>query len=188
MTSIDSLLRENGIDDVSEDSVINLFGTFLRRAATPPAALTESEHAALARYTADTSADPATQSDTLAVEIAARHTADVLATTIGVREAASHLRLDRSSINRRINRGTLYAITVDGYNRLPTWQFLPSGEVLPGLTAVIAAIPRNYPPEVIAARVSTPREELGHRSIVDFLAAGGDPALPAQLVAELDQW
>ncbi|GAB89783.1 helix-turn-helix domain-containing protein [Gordonia rhizosphera] len=121
------------------------------------------------------------------VEAAARRAAELLATTVSVQEAADRLNLDRSTISRRIGRRRLWAIDLGGQKRIPTWQFTEH-DTIPGLDRIVAAIPPGYAPQTIAARMTTPREELDSRTIVEYLIDGGDPTLAAEAVEALGQW
>lgn len=134
---------------------------------------------------AELAAQPVTEAERAAA--AARRDAHALAATLSLQESADVLGVDPSEVERRCSDGQLWAIDVQGEQRIPGWQFV-GRSLLPGLTAVIAAIPPRYPFDVVEARVHARFEELRDRSIVDHLAAGGSPALAARLVDELARW
>lgn len=92
---------------------------------------------------AEMAAQPATQAEHAAA--AARREAHALAATLSLQEAADLLGVDPAEVERRCSDGQLWAIDVHGEQRIPAWQF-DGGRLLPGLTAVIAAIPPRFMP------------------------------------------
>lgn len=151
--------------------------------------MNDRERQILAAYAggevAELAAHPVTQAEHATA--AARRDAEAMAATLSLQECADALGVDPAEVERRCADGQLWAIDVEGEQRIPCWQ-LDNGSLLPGLTAVIAAIPPGYPFDVVEARVHARFEELGDRSIVDYLAAGGDPTHTAKLVDELARW
>jgi excisionase family DNA binding protein len=105
-----------------------------------------------------------------------------------VNEAAETLGVDTSRVRHRLSAGRLVGWKDRGGWRLPAWQFTEHG-VLPGLEWVLAALPSDQPPLVVAAFMTTPQEDLvaGTRSIApsEWLASGGDPRRVARLAAML---
>jgi hypothetical protein len=76
--------------------------------------------------------------------------------------------------------------------RLPTWQFDDELRPLPGLAAVLAALPSGMHPREVEGFMTTPQDDLrvrGHnRSPRDWLLSGGSPAQVAAHAADLDRW
>lgn len=83
-------------------------------------------------------AHPVTEAERAAA--AARRDAHALAATLSLQESADVLGVDPSEVERRCSDGQLWAVDVQGEQRIPCWQFV-GGRLLPGLSAVIAAIP-----------------------------------------------
>lgn len=107
--------------------------------------------------------------------------------TLSIDQVAALLGVDRSRVSRRLSAAALYSISVGARRRIPAWQF-SAGNELPGLPAVVAAIPGDVHPLDVDALMTTPQEELDDRTPVEHLAGGGDPAPVAQLLSELARW
>jgi hypothetical protein len=105
-----------------------------------------------------------------------------------VTDAAATLKVDTSRIRHRLAAGRLVGWKDRGGWRLPAWQFTGSG-VLPGLEIVLAAMPNDQPPLVVAAFMTTPQEDLQLGGVPgtprQWLLAGGDPDKVASLAAVL---
>ncbi|RZS43289.1 hypothetical protein EV193_102268 [Herbihabitans rhizosphaerae] len=105
-----------------------------------------------------------------------------------VLDAARKLGVDDSRIRHRLAAGRLVGWKDRGGWRLPAWQFTSSG-VLPGLETVLAAVPDDQPPLVVAAFVTTPQEDLringSPATPRQWLLAGGEPQRVAELAAVL---
>jgi hypothetical protein len=105
-----------------------------------------------------------------------------------VADAASTVGVDPSRIRHRLAAAQLTGWKDRGGWRLPAWQFTNAG-VLPGLETVLAAVPDDQPPLVVAAFMSTPQPDL----LLDgepatprgWLLATGDPEPVAKLVSML---
>ncbi|WP_199438832.1 DNA-binding protein [Umezawaea beigongshangensis] len=106
------------------------------------------------------------------------------ALTVG--EAARRLGVDPSRIRHRLGVGRLDGWKDRGGWRLPAWQFA-GDEVLPGLDVVLAAVPTDQPPLVVAQFMTTPQDDLDvdgkAASPRDWLLAGGSPDRVAALAA-----
>jgi hypothetical protein len=109
-------------------------------------------------------------------------------TALTVAGAAERIGVDSSRIRHRLAAGRLIGWKDRGGWRLPVWQF-SDADVLPGLELVLAAVPADQPPLVVAAFINTPQTELlmaGEPTTPrDWLLATGDPAPVARLVATL---
>lgn len=105
-----------------------------------------------------------------------------------VSEAARTIGVDTSRIRHRLSARRLMGWKDRGGWRLPAWQFTEHG-VLPGLKQVIAALPTDQPALVVAAYMTTPKEDLmaGSRAVTpcEWLQSGGDPTRVARLAAML---
>lgn len=118
----------------------------------------------------------------------AERLAGSLASSVSIPEAALLLGVDRSRVSQRISQGSLWAFAAGRSKRLPDWQFTVLGRVLPGLPAVIAAIPRGVAPQTVAAFMAEPQPELAGCTPSEHLVAGGDPSVVAELLAGLGLW
>lgn len=107
--------------------------------------------------------------------------------TVGIDQSARILGIDRSRISHRLRDGTLYAFRVGSRRRIPRWQ-LDGARLLPGLSAVLAAVPAGIHPLDLQALMTTAQDELDGRTPVDHLASGGDPEPVAALVGALGRW
>lgn len=106
---------------------------------------------------------------------------------MSIEQAASMIGVDRSRISHRLSAGQLYALTIGGRRRIPTWQ-LYNGRELPGLGAVVAAIAPGMHPASVEGVMTTPQDELDGRTPVEHLASGGNAAKVADLIADLGRW
>lgn len=77
--------------------------------------------------------------------IAVRQLSSALSGSASIKEAAAMLGVDRSRVARRITGKALWAFDVQGSRRIPRWQF-QGDELLPGLDAIVHAIPRGITP------------------------------------------
>jgi hypothetical protein len=109
-------------------------------------------------------------------------------TALSVAGAAERVGVDSSRIRHRLADGRLAGWKDRGGWRLPVWQFTDAG-VLPGLETVLAAVPGDQPPLVVAGFMTTAQQDLRTADEPttprDWLLAGGDPAAVARLVATL---
>ena len=165
----------------------------LSRVTDPAAAPLSAAEAAFLREHAGSAArgvldtDPATLArDTRRAEVA--RTAEMVASSMGIAEAALLLRVDRSRVSQRLSAGSLWSFRVGRGRRLPRWQFTADGRSLPGLEVVVTAIPAELSPESVAGFMATPQPELEGRTPLAHLATGGDPGPVAELVAGLGLW
>jgi hypothetical protein len=105
-----------------------------------------------------------------------------------VADAADTVGVDTSRIRHRLLARRLSGWKERGGWRLPAWQFASTG-VLPGLEAVLAAIPEDQPPLVVAAFMTVPQPELPINGDPvtprQWLLAGGDPGAVATLASTL---
>ncbi|OBB81463.1 hypothetical protein A5760_16380 [Mycobacterium colombiense] len=119
--------------------------------------------------------------------IAVRQLSSALSGSVSIEEAAAMLGVDRSRVARRITGKALWAFDLQGSRRIPRWQFLGDG-LLPGLDAIVRAIPRGITPAVLEIFMHTPQPDFDDRTAIEHLAGGGDPALVAGFIADLGRW
>ena len=107
---------------------------------------------------------------------------------LSVADAAGVVGVDASRIRHRLAAGRLCGWKDRGGWRLPAWQFTKAG-VLPGLEAVLAAVPDDQPALVVAAFMTTPQPDLALDNAPatprQWLLAGGDPTTVAALASTL---
>jgi excisionase family DNA binding protein len=131
--------------------------------------------------------DPASQSEARArlAEVAARTQAQA-APELDVAQVASLLGCSTSTVRRLAHSGDLYALRRGRELRFPDWQFT-DGQRLPGLRAVLAALPSSMHPLSVEGLMTSPQEELDDRSPVEWLAAGCSVA-PVEAIADSHAW
>lgn len=113
----------------------------------------------------------------------------VVAASLSAAEVADLLGIDQSRVRHRQAKGSLYAFSVAGKRRYPTWQFTvhEMQPVLPGLATVVKAFPADMQPATIQGFMTTPQESLrvDDEAVTppEWLLHGGDPR---NVVAILD--
>lgn len=98
--------------------------------------------------------------------------------TWAVSEVVEHKGVKAPSLNKRVNRGTLIAVRIEGDLRFPAFQFdnsSPTGEI-PGLSEVLSEMQLSSPWIRFSWFVS-PNERLGGDSPVDALKDGRKDAV-----------
>lgn len=117
---------------------------------------------------------------------------DRVAQTIGssysLEEGAHLLGASRTTVSRWLRTGTLWSFTLGRRRRIPRWQLIPDGALLPGLAEIVPAIPAGIEPSTVEAFMSSPQHDLDDRSPLQYLAVGGDSREIAQLMADLGRW
>jgi hypothetical protein len=108
--------------------------------------------------------------------------------SVSIAHAAEMLGVDRSRVSHRLAQGTLWAFAMGRVRRIPRWQFTAEDLLLPGLPAVVAAIPDGLSPVTLEAFMRAPLAELGGIAPIEYLTTGGNPALVAEFVAALGEW
>ncbi|MTD57363.1 DNA-binding protein [Amycolatopsis pithecellobii] len=105
-----------------------------------------------------------------------------------VTAAARRLGIDPSRVRHRLAARRLAGWKDQSGWRLPAWQFTDGG-VLPGLDAVLAAVPADEPALVVAAFMSSRQDDLliAGEAVAprEWLLAGGDPRPVAALASTL---
>lgn len=121
-------------------------------------------------------------SDSLAAEIRG---------SLPVEAVALLLDIDASRVRHRVRDGALYGFKIGASRRLPAWQFEDDAPI-PGLRAVLAALPEDLHPLEVAGFMTTLIEDLAvadvPRSPRDWLSGGGAVAAVVELARDLDAW
>jgi hypothetical protein len=177
--ALDAVLAKAGLR-VTADEFLSLVEDVAKRLAPPhpePAAyFTAEQRTALTEVGLDLGGLREDDFEPRARELAAQTV--LLDTALTVTDAARVLDVDTSRIRHRLAAGRLAGWKDRGSWRLPAWQFTENG-VLPGLEAVLAAMPDDQPPLVLAGFMTTPQPDLlvgdGPGTPRAWLLAGGDP-------------
>lgn len=180
--------------DVAEDDFVNELARDLRAAPDAAAsALTEQQERILAKHGGITGARPEGARSTARAMLRASsaNLAEQTRTSMSVSQAAQLLRVDASRIRHRLRDRALYGFKIGTSVRLPAWQFT-NGGTIPGLRAVLAALPDDLHPLEVAGLMTTPDPDLAiadePTSPTDWLTHGGDVHTVSELVAHLDTW
>ena len=108
------------------------------------------------------------------------------------RELAERWGVDQSRVRHRCSEGALYATRTGRSLTLPAWQFDSGLRPLPGLAAVLAAIPEGLHPLEVEGWMTTPNGNLvvgDHPlSVRDWLLGGGDTRAVVELARTIDRW
>lgn len=190
--SLDDVLTRHNVGISSAEFLAELDAD-LSRVTDPAAAPLSAAEAAFLRDHASPAAGEVLDTDPAVLVQDARRAevarmAGLVASSVGIAEAALLLGVDRSRVSQRLSAGSLWSFRLGRGRRLPRWQFTAEGRSLPGLDVVVAAIPAELSPESVAGFMDTPQAELEGRTPLAYLAGGGDPGPVAELVAGLGLW
>jgi len=120
--------------------------------------------------------------------LAALRYGELLVRTLTVKEAAVRLGVTEGRIRQRLSERTLYGISKNQGWRLPEFQFVDHG-TLPGIERVLPALDAGMHPLAVEGFFTRNQPDLEFEgeivSPVDWLAAGGDPAVVAELATDL---
>jgi hypothetical protein len=192
-SSVAALLNEFGVPGGESEFVTALRAALAREPRPGASTLTDAEAAILTEHSGvdAAAADRHAESQRAAVE-AARIEFDLLRRSYATREIAAKWGVDDSRVRHRVRNRALYGMRLGRSLRLPRWQFDDDLRPLPGLAAVLAALPKGMHPREVEGFMTTPQDDLqvrGHkRSPRDWLLTGGDPAPVAAHAADLDRW
>lgn len=188
-----ALLADFGVSSSESEFVSALRAALVREPRPGTSALTEAEAAVLAEHSG---VDPAAaarlgQPGQVTVD-RARVEFDLLRRSYTAHDIAAKWGVDASRIRHRVRNHVLYGVRVGRTLRLPTWQFDDDLRPLPGLPAVLAALPGDMHPREVEGFMTTPQDGLRLRgrtvSPRDWLLTGGDAAPVVAHAADLDRW
>lgn len=181
--TVAGVLARRGIVTDERDLARALERSIGRYLSTPGSApLSAQQQSALLAGGLDlaSAGDSADDYGTAASRTAADYTA-LLATALTIPEVAARLGVADSRVRHRILDGELWALKVSARRTLlPLLQFAPDGGLVPGLPAVLGALPDGLHPLEVVGFLTGRRSELRLRgrdqSPVDWLLHGGDVA------------
>lgn len=114
--------------------------------------------------------------------------AELLARSMTVKEVAARLKVTEGRIRQRLGEKTLYGFQTKRGWRLPDFQ-IRSGETLPGLERVLAALPAGLHPLTVEGFFVQAQPDLmiGEETVsaAEWLSAGHDPAPVVELASNL---
>lgn len=170
---------------------VNELLDILRQASAPQSEpLTEGEREFLLEYTELTEDDLTPQAyEEARLQVAqdqALAEQEAVETALGTRQVSNLIKRDRASVRRSKVLGDVYTLPAGMGTGLlyPRWQFV-QGKIVPGLRGILPLFPQYMHPLDIEDFMSSPNEELGNRSPVQWLTTGGKPEVVQALVEEL---
>lgn len=182
--------------EVSEDDfVVELAGALAGTPQTSTSTLTGDQESVLAEHggiiAAGGEREPASTARA-GLRALSANLAEQARTSIPVTQAAERLGVDASRVRHRVRDHALYGFKIGSSLRLPLWQFTSDGTPLPGLRAVLAALPADLHPLEVAGFMTTADPDL---TVADealsprqWLTAGGDVRVVCAIAADLDTW
>lgn len=181
MTVVDEFRRRGFA--ITEGQLIRAVRAGLARVSTPGSAALPAADAALL----DASGLPEDPAAPTAAEAAVSAAAHLIAESHSPADAAALLGISPSRLSHRIADGDVYQVQLGRDRYLPRWQFRDN-KPLPGLAAVLAALPDELHPLAVEGFMTTPDPDLDGMSAVAWLTAGGDPHAVAAQAVGLDRW
>src|SRR5262245_1366542 len=192
-SSVAALLDEFGVPGGESDFVTALRAALRREPRPGASTLSDAEAAVLAEHSGIDATAAAQQSESRRAAVhAARIEFELLRRSYTTHDVAAKWGVDDSRVRHRVRNRALYGMRVGRSLRLPIWQFDDELRPLPGLAAVLAALPSGMHPREVEGFMTTPQDDLrmrGHkRSPRDWLLTGGDVTPVAAHAADLDRW
>jgi hypothetical protein len=192
-SSVAALLDEFGVPGGESEFVTALRAALEREPRPGASTLTDADAAVLAEHSGVDPAAAVRHSESQRAAVAAaRIEFDLLRRSYTTRDIAAKWGVDDSRVRHRVRNRALYGMRVGRSLRLPTWQFDDDLRPIPGLAAVLAALPRGMHPREVEGFMTTPQDDLrvrgAERSPRDWLLTGGSPIPIAAHAADLDRW
>lgn len=165
-TAVWEWARRFGLESDAEMAALaNRLQTEARRPVHSP--LSEQEAALIAPHVRKVSQERRVEMATAALEMKAQLDAAALSSV----QAAKHVKVGASRLRQLAEAGRIWAYRQGSQWRIPLTQF-HEGELLPGWEQVWELIPQAATPVSVFRFLTIDREELGHWSVRDWLAAG----------------
>lgn len=178
--------------EVSEDEFLADLSRDLR--ALPEVAasrLTEAEESILLGHGGIAAAGAEQAAAKAALRSASSNLAEQTRESLSVEQAAKLVLVDGSRVRHRVRDRALYGFKIGASLRLPAWQF-ERGNAIPGLRAVLAALPADLHPLEVSGFMTTPDPDLAvsdeASSPRDWLISGGEVGRVVKLAQQLDTW
>lgn len=194
MTStVAALLHEFGVTGSESDFVSALRAALVRDPRPGTSTLTDAEAAVLAEHSGVDASAAARLGDSRRVAVErARVEFDLLRRSFTAHDIAVKWGVDDSRIRHRVRNRALYGVRLGRTLRLPGWQFDDDLRPLPGLPALLAALPDGMHPREVEGFMTTRQDDLQVRgrsvSPREWLLTGGDPGQVTAHAADLDRW
>jgi hypothetical protein len=116
----------------------------------------------------------------------------VLSRSLSTEALGERLGIDGSRVRHRYRDGSLYAVRVGRSLRFPLWQFDEDYRTIPGLSTVLAALPKDLHPAEVDGWMTSPEGNLAIDdqavSVREWLLRGGDVGRVTELVDSIDRW
>jgi hypothetical protein len=112
--------------------------------------------------------------------------------SLATRQLARAWKIDESRVRHRARDRALYGVRLGRALRFPTWQFDENLLPLPGLPAVLNALPEGLHPIEVEGWMTSPKGDLVVDDAVtsprEWLLGGGNAAQVAHLAQAMDRW
>lgn len=193
MTAVADVLAQYGIDNDDDDFARSLAASLAGIPGPNSAPLTPTAMSYLAEHGGEVAHRILAAFDPAAVHRAQVQTAVATETYLRAgsltrAQIAAALQVTPTRISHLTAEGKVWVVRHGGRQvRYPAWQ-VHRGRLLPGLAAVVGAIPAGTHPLDVEGAMTTEQDETGGRTPVEHLADGGDPEPVAALIADLDRW
>ncbi len=192
-TTVAGLLDEFGVTSSESDFVSALRAALAREPRAGTVTLSTAEEAVLAEHSGvDPLAAVALGEPKHVAVDRARIEFDLLRRSYTVGDVAAKWGVDTSRIRHRVRNHALYGVRVGRALRLPEWQFDDDLRPLPGLAALVEALPEGMHPREVEGFMTTPQDDLRLRgrkvSPRDWLLSGGSAEQVRTHAADLDLW
>lgn len=191
VTDLDEALDRAGIPVRSDDLLTALAQVGTQRLVQAPVSGTPLA-AAEKSVLADFGPSPDQGAARRARARTAAKTALLYTEALSTNRVAEMIGRSTSRVRHLVGERRLYALPVDRRSglRLPAWQFTDSGEPVPGIGAVLAALPEGLHPLQVAGFFATRTMELSlddetPLSPLQWLRGGGDPAVVVTLARSI---
>ncbi|MGI8762020.1 MAG: DNA-binding protein [Jatrophihabitantaceae bacterium] len=177
---------------VGEDEFVDALSRDLRAAPDSSASrLTDAEQSLLQEHGGITPIGDDGSVRKATLQLSSSNLAEQTRESLSVEQAATLLVVDGSRVRHRVRDRALYAFKIGVGLRLPNWQF-HRHDSIPGLRAILAALPADLHPLEVAgfmttadANLTVDDEPISPR---EWLLGGGDVRVVTELLEHLDAW
>lgn len=183
--AVGEALRRRNID-LDPDEFLGVLGDIVSTTATLSAG--EQEFLTRAGAAPEVFESDAVNKASLRLAVLTEHGDMQAAQGLTTRDVAQVLNTQPANVRRLLAARSLYTSgrAARSEHIFPRWQFVGS-QALPHLRKILDVLPQDMHPLDVESFMTEPREPLGNRSPVDWLATGGQPG-PAVALAEEESW